>query len=232
MPIDFAKEFDAKLKERGCKFEVRGLLTGDDKILTLGNDTKVLSTVFELFCFPLVKEVADKHNLKLVVPEAQTVYPDFTLMTDENDKAKIAVDVKTTYRRANGTFFYTHHSFGTTPRTSSSHTAPMRNTGLSVSSTAAFLSLKLRLFRWPIDPRFHSRTRTSRVSFRRNTRFLDYGPVAATRPTSAPFNLPSWKTLRAALARSLPRARNISANIGPTTRMATIALSKILKSGR
>jgi hypothetical protein len=111
MPIDFATEFVQKLKERGCTFEVRGLLTGDDKILTLGNDTKVLSTVFELFSFPLMKEIADKHKLKLEVPEAQTVYPDFTLMTDENDKAKIAVDVKTTYRRPNGTFFYTLGSY-------------------------------------------------------------------------------------------------------------------------
>src|SRR5205085_6866269 len=48
---------------------------------------------------------------KLEVPDAQTVYPDFTLMTAEDDKAKIAVDVKTTYRRANGMFFYTLGSY-------------------------------------------------------------------------------------------------------------------------
>jgi hypothetical protein len=111
MPIDFATEFAAKLKERACKFDVRGLLTGDDKILTLGNDTKVLSTVFELFSYPLVKEISEKHGLRTVTPDAQTVYPDFTLMKDEDDKAKIAVDVKTTYRRANGTFLYTLGSY-------------------------------------------------------------------------------------------------------------------------
>jgi Restriction endonuclease EcoRV len=104
-------EFAQKLKERRCTFEVKGLLTGDDKILTLGSDTKVLSTIFELFTYPLVKEVAAKHGLTVETPEAQTVYPDFTLMTDKDDKAKIAVDVKTTYRRPNGFFFYTLGSY-------------------------------------------------------------------------------------------------------------------------
>jgi Restriction endonuclease EcoRV len=43
----------------------------------------------------------------VVEPKVQNHYPDFTLMRDATDKSKIAVDVKTTYRGANGRFGFT-----------------------------------------------------------------------------------------------------------------------------
>lgn len=41
----------------------------------------------------------------------QTVYPDFTLLCGRNDPRKLAVDIKTTYRRPNGTFSFTIGSY-------------------------------------------------------------------------------------------------------------------------
>lgn len=41
----------------------------------------------------------------------QTVYPDFTLLENEDDQEKTAVDIKTTYRRANGRFGFTIGSY-------------------------------------------------------------------------------------------------------------------------
>ena len=98
------------MEEHNLSFEIRGLLTANDKILTLGTDTKVLSTVFELFSYPLIKEIADAHMLQ-VATAPQTIYPDFTILAGDEDPEKMAVDVKTTYRRKNGTFGFTIGSY-------------------------------------------------------------------------------------------------------------------------
>lgn len=85
-------------------FRVRGLLTSGDVVYPLGNDTKVLSTVFELIARPFVYQVARENGYLVREARVQNVYPDFTLMKSEDDPAKLAVDVKTTYRlfRKNG----------------------------------------------------------------------------------------------------------------------------------
>lgn len=78
--------------------EIVGFLSADDRVYQLGTDTKVLSTAFELIVRPLIFALAKEHGLTVFEPEAQNFYPDFTLMTDPKDPAKIAVDVKSTYR--------------------------------------------------------------------------------------------------------------------------------------
>ncbi|MFQ5825402.1 MAG: type II restriction endonuclease [bacterium] len=96
--MKFNEEFYRLVEELNITYEIRGLLSSDDRIYPFSTDTKVLSTVFELFCIPLVKQIATKYSYK--VQEApQTIYPDFTLLKYEEDKNKIAIDVKTTYRR-------------------------------------------------------------------------------------------------------------------------------------
>ncbi|OGC84872.1 hypothetical protein A3F55_00105 [Candidatus Adlerbacteria bacterium RIFCSPHIGHO2_12_FULL_53_18] len=97
--MDLAKLFYAKAKELEVNWEVCGLLGANDKVYSLTDDTKVLSTVFELLVAPVLKSIADDHGLIFKTSESQTVYPDFTLMRSEEDREKIAIDVKTTYRR-------------------------------------------------------------------------------------------------------------------------------------
>lgn len=97
-PLDFKAEFHQAVARHNLDFHVRGILTTDDRVLPLGTDTKVLSTVFELLVRPLIREIAAEHDLQ-VAEAVQTIYPDFTLMRDPDDRQKIAVDVKTTYRR-------------------------------------------------------------------------------------------------------------------------------------
>jgi hypothetical protein len=113
---NFAQEFTDLVAEKNVDWKIRGLLTQQDTIFPFGSDTKVLSTIFELFCAPLIREIAQKHNLQ-VIPANQTIYPDFTLMRNEADRHKIAIDIKTTYRpgdKANGqpkNFWYTLGSY-------------------------------------------------------------------------------------------------------------------------
>jgi hypothetical protein len=96
--MDFSSQFHEKMAKYQPDFQIRGLLTGKDRVYPLGTDTKVLSTVFELIARPLVFEIAGENGLLVVEPRMQNFYPDFTLMKDESDVAKLAVDVKTTYR--------------------------------------------------------------------------------------------------------------------------------------
>ena len=106
MNFDFLTAFRERMLAEAPYLEVIGILSGDDRLYSLGTDTKVLSTVFELMVRPLLFELARDNGLVFVEPPQQNYYPDFTLMRDELDNQKIAVDVKTTYRRftAGGTW--------------------------------------------------------------------------------------------------------------------------------
>lgn len=97
--FDFLSCFKKMLNERRPGFDIAGLITKDRKIYPFSTDTKVLSTIFEMLIRPYVYEFASRYGFQIFEPAQQNFYPDFTFMRDEKDKAKIALDVKTTYRR-------------------------------------------------------------------------------------------------------------------------------------
>ncbi|MDE2724282.1 MAG: restriction endonuclease [Gemmatimonadota bacterium] len=96
--LDFRTEFERIFEEHNISYDVKGIITADKKIYSLGTDSKVLSTVFELLVRPVIYQVAQQNGMIVREAKAQNYYPDFTLMEDEADDKKIAVDVKTTYR--------------------------------------------------------------------------------------------------------------------------------------
>ena len=96
--LDFRTEFERIFEEHNISYDVKGIITADKKIYSLGTDSKVLSTVFELLVRPVIYQVAQQNGMIVREAKAQNYYPDFTLMEDEADDQKIAVDVKTTYR--------------------------------------------------------------------------------------------------------------------------------------
>lgn len=95
--LDFGQEF--RKHARHLDFQVLGFLTAGDLVYPIGTDTKVLSTAFELIVRPILIEIAIEHDIILFEPSAQNHYPDFTLMESPEDPRKLAIDVKTTYRR-------------------------------------------------------------------------------------------------------------------------------------
>jgi hypothetical protein len=108
MPFNFKAAFQAKLDAKQHNYAISGVIGQDGTVYPLGSDTKVLSTIFELFSRPLMMEIAKEHGLTLIEPSAQNHYPDFTLCTGRDDQKKIAVDVKTTYiDNTNDSFNYT-----------------------------------------------------------------------------------------------------------------------------
>lgn len=94
---DFKAVFERKLAASVQRYAVSGVVTQEGVVFPLGSDTKVLSTIFELYTRPLMIETADELGLELIEPSVQNHYPDFTLCEGTRCRRKIAVDVKTTY---------------------------------------------------------------------------------------------------------------------------------------
>lgn len=86
----------AKLKDN---YAVCGIVDKAGSVYPLGADTKVLSTIFELVSRPAVYNTAAATGYECVEPTVQNHYPDFTFHKGLGAKGKIAIDVKTTYRR-------------------------------------------------------------------------------------------------------------------------------------
>lgn len=96
--FDFVTLFKEFILEHNPKFEIKGLIAKDKRIYPFGNDTKVLSTIFEMLIRPFVYEFAQMYGYKVYEPEQQNFYPDFTLLKSASDREKIAFDIKTTYK--------------------------------------------------------------------------------------------------------------------------------------
>ncbi len=93
-------------------YSLCGVVDRRGRVYPLGSDTKVISALFEIVTRQAVAAYARSANLLLVEPTKQNHYPDFTLMRDESDKNKIAIDVKTTYRKeGQSRFGYTLGSY-------------------------------------------------------------------------------------------------------------------------
>jgi Restriction endonuclease EcoRV len=104
---EFMEALKTELAARTGFYEVCGIVDRERRVYPLGSDTKVLSTIFELIARPVIFQLAEERGLNVIEPESQNHYPDFTLLKNVSDTKKIAIDVKTTYRKRNGTFTYT-----------------------------------------------------------------------------------------------------------------------------
>src|SRR4051794_30999666 len=101
--IDFTARFGELVAEYKVTWEALGFYTPEKRVYPFGTDTKVISTVFEALAAPLIEEIAAEHSC-IVETSDQTIYPDFTLTPADrrSESDRIAVDIKTTYRRAPG----------------------------------------------------------------------------------------------------------------------------------
>lgn len=100
-------------KMANVKFEAFGILDSDNKIHTLGTDSKIIGRIFEMFAQPILEQIAAENGYILKTPESQTVYPDFVMMRSDRSTEKIAIDIKTTYIDTDqSTIKFTLGSFG------------------------------------------------------------------------------------------------------------------------
>ncbi|MDE2833781.1 MAG: restriction endonuclease [Bacteroidota bacterium] len=93
-------------------YSLCGVVDRRARVYPLGSDTKVISTLFEIVARPAVAAYAKNAGLELMEPRKQNHYPDFILMRGQDDREKIAIDVKTTYRlEGQSRFAYTLGSY-------------------------------------------------------------------------------------------------------------------------
>lgn len=97
---DFRSRFDAAVQRYAITWEAVGFYGPDGRVYPFGTDTKVISTVFEALAAPLISEIAEEAGY-VVEYSDQTIYPDFTLSPASGELPRIAIDIKTTYRRRN-----------------------------------------------------------------------------------------------------------------------------------
>lgn len=95
--MDLIRSFYDKAKN--INFNVTGLLLENNDVLSLGSDSKLIGRIFELVSFGILSSICKENGWTLEETESQTVYPDFTIIMEDNKK--IAIDIKTTYRRYN-----------------------------------------------------------------------------------------------------------------------------------
>lgn len=108
---DFIETIYSILPTDSEYWKILGIIDSKKDILAFGNDSKILGRLFEIIVEPYLETVAEKLQLKLSTPSKQTIYPDF-IFTNPSSRRKIALDIKTTYRRSDtATYSFTGGSF-------------------------------------------------------------------------------------------------------------------------
>lgn len=92
---------------------VKGFIDVYKNIYTISSDTKIVSKILEIHIFPLILRFAEENGYTIVLAEKQNYYPDITFIRQENEEAKFALDIKTTYRRNDDVAGFTLGSHGT-----------------------------------------------------------------------------------------------------------------------
>lgn len=129
--MDFAKLVYEELGKENIDWQVKGLIDSNNRVFTLGSDSKLIGRIFELLTTVVLENIADKTGYRLVGAVSQTVYPDFNLVND-NTGDKIAIDIKTTYRRRN-------------------RRGELSNIGFTLGSFASFLRNNTKNIQYPYN---------------------------------------------------------------------------------
>ena len=107
MPRDF--DVKAVLTEAfaavGVEWYIKGILDSRQRIYTLSDDTKLISKVFELISIPIITKAVEPYIQSWETEERQTVYPDLNLILAGSPPNKMAIDIKSTYRKGTAATF-------------------------------------------------------------------------------------------------------------------------------
>jgi hypothetical protein len=98
--LKHTEDFRKVLATPSGDWSVKGFIDVAKNIYTISVDTKVVSKIIELMMFPVLQKFAKENNFEMRFCTEQNHYPDVTFIT--KDKKKIALDLKSTYRKENG----------------------------------------------------------------------------------------------------------------------------------
>lgn len=97
--LKHTEDFKKILSTSSGDWTVKGFIDIAKNIYTISVDTKVISKIMELMMFPVLQKFAKENNFEMVLSTEQNHYPDVTFITET--KKKIALDLKSTYRKNN-----------------------------------------------------------------------------------------------------------------------------------
>lgn len=97
---DFAATVGAELCTPDGQWAVKGFVDVDRRVYSISGDTKVTSKILEIHLFPYLREFAGRQGMDLTLCEHQNHYPDMSFVARDDPRLRFAVDLKTTYRRA------------------------------------------------------------------------------------------------------------------------------------
>lgn len=95
--LKLMQDFREVLVTPAGDWSVKGFINIAKNIYTISIDTKVISKVIELMIFPVIQKFAKENDYEMIFSAEQNHYPDITFVT--KDKRKIALDLKSTYRK-------------------------------------------------------------------------------------------------------------------------------------
>lgn len=113
--------FRGILPKDAKEWQLIGIVNKDHDVFTFGNDSKIVGRAFEVVATSYIKDLAQTLGYEFHESTSQTVYPDFILVKPNGKK--IAIDVKSTYRKIKsdgttvGKFNFTLGSFTSFLRT-------------------------------------------------------------------------------------------------------------------
>lgn len=96
--LHHTEDFKKVLATPSGDWSVKGFIDVAKNIYTISVDTKVISKIIELMLFPVIHRFAKENNYEMIFCAEQNHYPDVTFIT--NDGKKIALDLKSTYRKS------------------------------------------------------------------------------------------------------------------------------------
>lgn len=108
------------LPKKEDEWELVGFINKDKEIYAFGNDSKIIGRLFEVIATDSLLKASKELGYELKETVQQTVYPDFYFVKPNG--RRIAIDVKTTYRKFNRNGEVTKFGF-----TGGSFTSFMRN---------------------------------------------------------------------------------------------------------
>ena len=98
--LKHTEDFRKILATPSGDWTVKGFIDVAKNIYTISVDTKVVSKIIELMMFPVLQKFAKENGFEMHFCTEQNHYPDVTFIT--KNKQKIALDLKSTYRKENG----------------------------------------------------------------------------------------------------------------------------------
>ncbi|NMC61094.1 MAG: restriction endonuclease [Candidatus Methanofastidiosa archaeon] len=99
--LQHTEDFRKVLATPSGDWSVKGFIDVAKNIYTISVDTKVVSKIIELMMFPVLQRFAKENNFEMIFSAEQNHYPDVTFIA--KDKQKLALDLKSTYRRNHDT---------------------------------------------------------------------------------------------------------------------------------